>query len=146
MNKSNINYIVNKMKNANLFGYLCVVDDNDRTYLVKSDAQCGFFDDSNEVFICLSKNDNPIMNTMNEGNLMIDFVDYDHITRIYIKTPDKDMISLCNEFDFDTDAVKEVFKRNIASFSPAGFSYTKDGKQVDAKLPDYKPGLPIDKE
>ena len=147
MTKSNISYIVNKMKSANLDKYLCVVDDNNRSYLVKSNAQCGFFDDSNEVFVCLSKNDNPIRGTMNEGNFMIDFVDYDHITRIYLKASDKDILSLYKEFDFDTDDVKAVFKKSIASHAPSGFSYVYDkegnAKQVDSPTPDLELGVPI---
>ena len=146
MTKAAINSLLSKLSDYK--DYICIVDDNNRVSRVKSDTYYGYFDDSLEAFVCISKNDNPIRNTVNQGNFMIDFVDYDHITRIYVKLPDKDTIAVSKKFNFDTVPLMKVMTRNKASYSPAGFSYVydKDGnpKQVDAPLPDYKPGVPVE--
>lgn len=145
MTKSAINSILSKLSDYK--DYICVVDDNNRVYRTKSEADCGYFDDSCEAFINISKNDNPIRNTMNQGNFMIDFVDYDHITRIYAILPDKDTMIAVNNLSFDSDALKHVLHKTKASFTPAGFSYNfdKDGepKQTEAPLPNFEPGVPI---
>ena len=144
MESSTINAIISKARDLDAYDKLVIVDDNYHMYYVKSESMCGYFDNGNKVFVSFAKNNNPIQDTMREPKFMIEWVDYDHITSIYLKTPIKISADV-GMFDFDEDTVKAIIKKNGGTFQAAGLLYKKGGEENPSGIyPELQLGVPYE--
>lgn len=144
METSAVNAIVNKAKSLNLYDKLVIVDDNYHMYSIKSDTQTCYFDDSVKAVVCFSKNNNPIQDTMNEPKFMIEWVDYEHITSIYIKTA-VNIPGDVGSFNFIEEDVKNIIRKSGGTYQAAGFLYNKGGEKKPSPVyPELELGVPYE--
>ena len=144
MEVSAVNAIINKAKDINAYDNLVIVDDNYHMYYIKSDTMCCYFDDGNKCVVAFAKNNNPIQDTMSEPKFMIEWVDYDHITSIYLKTP-INVSADVGSFNFDEEAVKNIIRKSGGTFQAAGFLFKKGGEKTPSGVyPELDLGVPFE--
>lgn len=139
MQKEAIQAIVSCAKAAGLEDYLVVMDDNARSYRVKSQTTTAYFDDGKEVLYCFSYNDNPIRNTMTEPQFIVEACTYDHITSITVKIPDDKVKDALSNYSFDEEEVKRVIKTVGKNFQASGYQYTKKNEDPAKIAPNVSP-------
>ena len=144
MNASTVRAIINQAESIDCYDLLVIVDDNYRCYRVKSETSTCIFDDSKEVVMCFCANDNPIKDTMNESRFLVEWVDYDHITSIYLLPPEEDIKNEVSSLGFDDEDSKPIIQKLIKTFRADGFqTYDGSGKDLHKpKMPEVTLGVP----
>ena len=128
MDAKTINKVINWAKSVGKEDSLVFHSDNNDHIYANNETSTAYFDQTNEMIVCLRTNSNPIRSTMNESKYEIFCIQYEHITNISFKLDAKDVSALVGDTDFDPDDVARVVK----SFAPAAQATTsqrnKDGE------------------
>ena len=142
MKKAQVNAIVNKAKDMGLEDYVVFYTDCEVEGIIrmKSDTTTVILDDANDCLLVLETNANPVRATANEKELLITYVDYDHITHGVIEISVDEFIKNKGNFNFEDEDTKRVLK-NVHGFRATGFLREKG----TGKLPKI-PGMAVDFE
>ena len=142
MKKAQINAIVNKAKDMGLEDYVIFYTDCEVEGIIrmKSDTSTVVLDDANDCLCVLETNANPIKATLNEKDLLITYVDYDHITHVVIEISADEFMDNKDNFEFEDENTKKILK-NVSGFRASGYLREKG----TGKLPKV-PGMAVDFE
>jgi hypothetical protein len=101
-------------------------DNNDHIY-ANNATSTAYFDEANEMVVCLRTNANPIRSTMNEPKYEIFCIQFEHITNISFKLDIKEANQLIPSTDFDPDDAARVLQSVAPVAQATTFQRDKDG-------------------
>ncbi len=128
MDAKTVNKVINWAKSVGKEDSLVFHSDNNDHIYANNATSTAYFDQANEMIVCLRTNNNPIRATMGQQKYEIFCLQYEHITNISFQLDAKDVDKLIRDTDFDPDDVARV----VQSFAPVAQATNsqrnKDGK------------------
>lgn len=153
-----IKAIVKLAKDCGKYDRLVVKSDYNEFFYIKNDTQTCYFDDANEILVCLRTNANPIRHTLGQDKYEIICCTYDHIGSMYFQFSQKELKDIASNVDFEDEDIARVIRAAAGDSMATTWLRNKNGKfntpengiahvtlGVVPKAPDIEPAGNIEK-
>ena len=134
MDAKAIKEIVNLAKSIGKEDLLVFHSDNNDHIYANNDTSTAYYDEANNIVICLRTNANPIRSTMNQPKYEIYAIQPEHLTGISFQLDIKDIHQITGSTNFDPDDVDRVVL-SVASSAQAT-TYQRDRETGKFKDPE----------
>ena len=120
MTTAQVNEAINKAKAFGDYAYNSIVvrTTGVESYRVRSDAGYGYFDDDNEVFVCVKMNNDMSRDNAEQPPIEVSYVDYADISKILFYIEGKDLAQNKSKFsdikETDLDSLAKLALRHLA--------------------------------
>ena len=121
MKANAIHAIINMAKAINRYNTAYIQgEDTERVYLHSSNSEV-YFDDANEVAICLRSNSNYIRASLSQEKYEVLYINYDHIEHIFFHLDIKDIINIKSQLHIGDEDIARIIKSVAGDATATGW-------------------------